>query len=230
MGTVDIEDAYIAGLVDAFSDAFEGLGGTVVATRIVFHDQDGFEASPETASDALAAAGIEDIFFPLYPLAPPFIEHLPEALSALPLVSADALLTSEFLGEDASEGLYIAGSITTFGNVNNLTGKSEAEDKEVIETAYGDTPGSFWQHSYDATTLLLDVIRSVADVHDGKLYIYRKKLRMKLAATQNLQGLVGVISYDAFGDCGNGITNVFEHSDARATDAAALRVVYQHVP
>ena len=72
---------------------------------------------------------IEDIFFPLYPLAPPFIEQFPEALSALPLVSADALLTSEFLGEDASEGLYIAGPITTFGNVNSLTGKSEARSR-----------------------------------------------------------------------------------------------------
>lgn len=231
VGTVDIEDAYIAGLVDAFSDAFEGLGGTVVATRVLFDDEDGFEASLATASGALAEAGVEGIFFPLYPAqALPFIEQLPEALRALPLVSADALLTPDFLGEDASEGLYIAGPITTFGNVNSLTGMSEAQVKEVIETAYGDTPGSFWQHSYDATTLLLDAIRSVSEMHDGKLYIDREELRMHLAATQNVQGLIGAISCDAFGDCGNGSTNVYHHTDSSVTDAAALQVVYQYVP
>ena len=231
MGTVDIDDPYIAGLVDAFSDAFEGLGGEVAATRILFHDQDGFEASLATASGALAEAGVEGIFFPLYPdQALPFIEQLPEGLRALPLVSADALLTPAFLGEDESEDLYIAGPITTFRNVNSLTGASETEVKEVIETAYGDTPGSFWQHSYDATTLLLDAIRSVAEVHDGMLYIDREKLRMQVAATENVQGLVGAITCDAFGDCGNGITNVFHHTDTSVTDAAALQVVYQYVP
>lgn len=67
MGTVDIDDAYIAGFVEAFSDAFEGLGGTVVATRILSADEAGIEASLAAASGGLADAGVEGIFFPLYP-------------------------------------------------------------------------------------------------------------------------------------------------------------------
>ena len=231
MGTVDIDDAYIAGLVDAFSDAFEKLGGEVAGSRILFEDEAGFEASLATASGELMDANVEGIFFPLYPAqASPFLRQLPEALRGLYLVSADALLTPEFLVLEESEGLYIAGPITTFGNVNSVTGKSEAEVKQVIETAYGDTPGSFWQHSYDATTLLLDAIRSVAEMQGGKLYIDRAELRTQLAATEGFEGLVGAISCDAFGDCGNGITNVFYHTDSSVTDAAALEVVYQYVP
>ena len=231
MGTVDIDDACIAGLVDTFSDAFEGLGGTVVATRTLSADEAGFEESLAVASGGLADGGVEGIFFPLYPAqAEPFLQQLPEALRALLLVSADALLTSEFLGEDVSEGLYIAGPITTFGNVNSLTGESEAEVKRVMETSYGDTPGSFWQHSYDATTLLLNAIQSVAEMQEGVLYIDRAKVRMQIGATENLQGLIGAISCDAFGDCGNGITNAFHHTDASMTDAAALQVWYQFVP
>ena len=191
----------------------------------------GFEASLATASGELMDANVEGIFFPLYPAqASPFLTQLPEALRGLPLVSADALLTPEFLVLEESEGLYIAGPITTFGNVNGVTGKSEAEVKQVIETAYGDTPGSFWQHSYDATTLLLDAIRSVAEMQGGKLYIDRAELRMQLAATEGFQGLVGAISCDAFGDCGNGITNVYRHTDSSVTDAAELTVVYRYVP
>ena len=231
VGTVDIDDAYIAGLVDAFSDSFESLGGEVVATRILFDGEAGFDASLAAASGALVDAGVEGIFFPLYPTqAAPFLQQLPEALRDLRLVSADALLTSDFLGSDVSQGLYIAGPITTFGNASGVTGRSEAEVKRTIETAFGDTPGSFWQHSYDAATLLLEAIRAVAEVHGGRLYIDRAELRAQVAATDDFQGLIGAISCDAFGDCGNGNTNVYRHTDTAATDPAALEVVYRFEP
>lgn len=207
MGTVDIDDAYIAGLVDAFSDAFEGLGGEVAATRIVFHNEAGFAASLADASSDLAAAGVEGIFFPLYPAqATPFLEQLPAGLQALTLISADALLTPDFLELAVSEGLYIVGPIATFGNVNSVTGQSEAAIKGTIETVYGDTPGPFWQHSYDAAP------------------------RAELAATDGFQGLIGAITCDAFGDCGNGITNVYRHTDSDVTDVAEPEVFYQFVP
>ena len=231
VGTVDIDDAYIAGLVDAFRDAFESLGGEAVATRILFDNEAGFDASLAAASGTLADAGVQGVFFPLYPAqATPLLEQLPEALRALPLVSADALLTSDFLGLDVSQGLYIAGPITTFGNSNGVTGKSEVEVKRTIETAFGDTPGSFWQHSYDAATLLLDAIRAVAEPHDGQLYIDRAALRAQVAATDGFQGLIGAVSCDAFGDCGNGSTNVYHHTDTAVTDPGALEVVYRFAP
>ena len=228
MGTVDIDDAYIAGLVEAFSDAFDG---EVVATRVLFDSEAGFEASLAQATGDLMAAGVEGIFFPLYPAqAEPFLMQLPADLQALTLVSADALLTPAFLEAEASLGLYIAGPITTFGNTNGVTGESEAEVKLTIETAYGDTPGSFWQHSYDATTLLLDAIRDIAEPHEGALYVDRARLRMHIAATMDFEGLIGSVSCDAFGDCGNGNTNVYHHSDPDVTDPAALEVVYGFAP
>ena len=231
VGTVDIDDAYIAGLVDAFSDSFERLGGEVVATRILFDNEAGFDASLAAASGVLADASVQGVFFPLYPAqATPLLEQLPGALRTLPLVSADALLTSDFLGLDVSQGLYIAGPITTFGNSNGVTGESEAEVKRTIETAFGDTPGSFWQHSYDAATLLLDAIRAVAEPHGGQLYIDRAALRAQVAATDGFQGLIGAISCDAFGDCGNGSTNVYHHTDTAVTDPGALQVVYRFAP
>lgn len=232
MGTVDIEDAYIAGLVEAFIAAFEELGGEVVKeTRILFDDEAGFEASLATASSELMAADVEGIFFPLYPAqATPFLAQLPEDLQDLDLVSADALLTSDFLDSAASE-VYMAGPITTFDNVNGVTGKSEAEVKHIIETAYGDTPGSFWQHSYDAATLLLDAVRAVAEPHGGSLYIDRAELRRQIASTDGFQGLVGAVTCQAFGDCGNGITNIYHREeDSAVTDPALLPVVYKFEP
>ena len=231
VGTVDIDDAYIADLVDSFSNAFVAHGGEVVKTRILFDSEEGFEASLATASGELMAADLDGIFFPLYPdQATPFLEQLPAELRDLVLVSADALLTPAFLGSEISEDLYIVGPIATFGNANSETGQSEAAVKQTIETAYGDTPGSFWQHSYDATTLLLSAIESVAKMSDGTLRVDRAALRAELAATDGFQGLIGAISCDAFGDCGNGITNVYHHDSSDDTDVADLEVFYQFVP
>ena len=121
------------------------------------------------------------------------IEQLPEALRALPLVSADALLTSDFLGSDLSRGLYIAEPFTTFGYVNGVTGNSEAEVRRAIDTAFGDTPGSFRQRSYDATTLLLEAIRDIAE-EQGELDIDRAELRARVLATEGFQGLNGAVA------------------------------------
>lgn len=50
------------------------------------------------------------------------------------------------------------------------------------------------------------------------------------AAADGFQGLIGAISCDAFGNCGNGITNVYRHTDPNVTDVADLEVFYQFVP
>ena len=228
IGTVDIDDAYVAGLETAFRNAFEKLGGEVVVrTRIVFHDMPGFMASITTASNELVAAGdMEGIFFPLYPeQAEPFLKQLPAALRKLKLIGADTFIVPDFLMLEETDDLYMAGPLTTFGNqVNGATGRSEAEVRETIETAYGDSLGAFWQHSYDAATLLLDAIKSVAKPQDGKLYIDRAELRLELAATDNFQGLIGTISCDEFGDCGDGRTNILHNKDMMQ------EVVYTYMP
>ena len=97
VGTVDVDDACIAGLVDAFIVALERLGDEVVATRILFDSEAGFEASLMAASGELADAGVEGVFFPFYPArATPFLQQLPAAPQVLPLISADVLSRRTF--------------------------------------------------------------------------------------------------------------------------------------
>ena len=87
---------------------------------------------------------MEGTFFPLYPApATPFPEQLPADLRALPLVNADGLFTSDFLGSEVSRDSHFAESILAFGRCNGVTGESETEAKRTTEAALGNTPGSF---------------------------------------------------------------------------------------
>ncbi len=231
MVAVDDGDPYTASLVSAFGNAFGALGGEIaVAARIDKGDTDMTDVLAE-----FAAADPDGIFFPLFEEeGTPFAEQARafDGLEDATLISGAALLVSEFLGTPQSEGMYFAGPESDHGaNVNAATGKNAADVLAAYEAAYGGSPTSpYWAHAYDATTVLLSAIKSVAVEQDGKLHINRAVLRMKIGAMTGFQGIIGAISCDDFGDCGTGHINIYHHTDTNITDTAQLPIVYQFAP
>ena len=231
MAAVDDGDPYTTALVSAFGDAFEALGGTLGATARIEKG----ETEMASVLAEFAGAGPDGIFFPLFEVeGSPFAEQARafDGLEGVTLISGAALLVSEFLATPQSEGIYFAGPESALGsNVNAATGKSAGEVLDAFAAAYGETPGTpYWAHSYDAATLLLGAIESVAVAEGGKLYVDRAALREAIAATEGFQGLVGTLSCDDFGDCGTGRIDIYHHTDTGITDPAQLPVVYRFAP
>ncbi len=224
-------DPYTTALVSAFGDAFVAVGGEVpVSTGIEKGQSDMTSVLTE-----FGEAGPDGIFFPLFFLAgAPFARQAREfdGLEGVTLITGAALLGSEFLALPQSEGVYAAGPEADLGtNVNGVTGKSVDEVLAAYEAAYGGFPGTpYWAHAYDATTLLLSAIESVAIQDGGKLIVNRNALRTELHATSGFEGLIGALSSDEFGDCGTGRINIYHHTDTSVTDPAQLPVVYRFVP
>jgi branched-chain amino acid transport system substrate-binding protein len=77
----------------------------------------------------------------------------------------------------------------------------------AYEKAYGQKPGKLSPYSwtaYDAAAVLIKAIESVAILGtDGNLYIPRSALIAAVRGTKDYQGLSGVISCDATGECGS---------------------------
>ncbi len=231
MVAVDDGDPYTTALVSAFGDAFRALGGEIAATARI--DKGTMDVTPVLA--AFAEAAPDGIFFPLFEAegtlfaeAAPAFDGLEDAV----LITGAALFVSGFLGTPQSEGMYFAGPEADHGpNVNGATGKNADEVLAAYEATYGESPTSpYWAHAYDATTVLLSTIQSVAVEKDGKLYVDRAALREELGATAGFQGLIGALSCDDFGDCGTGRINIYHHADARVTDPAQVPVVYEFAP
>ena len=113
------------------------------------------------------AAKPDCIFFPIFKAEGiPFVEQTREfdSLADVTLITGAALLVSDFLGTTLSEGIYFAGPESDFGsNVNVATGKNADAVLSAFAASYGGGPLSpYWAHAYDATTLLLKAIESVA--------------------------------------------------------------------
>ena len=228
--TVHDGDPYTSALVEAFADAFSAHGGEVpVQAEIAKGETDMTEVLAE-----VAAAGPDAIFFPLFVTEGTTFAAQARAFDGLEgttLISAAALLVSSFLGTPQSEGMYFAGPEADFSsNVNELTGRSGQQVLDAFESRHGGFPESpYWAHAYDATTMLLSAIGSVAVEVGDRLYIDRARLRETVGAT-DIAGLVGRVSCDGFGDCGTGRMNIYHHTDTSITDPSRLRVVYVYSP
>ncbi|MBT5139911.1 MAG: branched-chain amino acid ABC transporter substrate-binding protein [Acidimicrobiaceae bacterium] len=225
-------DPYTQGLAQAFSDAFEALGGTMTGfTGVNKEDTDMVPVLTE-----IAAGAPEALFFPIFQPAGDFVAdqaHGVAGLENVQLLAADGLLNSDYLALSQSEGMYFSGPDVRFGqNVNQSTGKTAAEVLSDYEANHGEAPSApFWGHSYDATAMLLDAIKNSSSVNDaGQLVIDKAAVRTYLTAIRGYSGVIGTINCDDFGDCGSQKITVVHHTDSGDVDGGMSNVVFEYAP
>lgn len=222
-------DPYTEGLVNAFANAFEELGGTIsVITAVNVGDTDMTGALSE-----VAGGSPEAVYYPIFPDPGNFIAQQwgdVEGLQDVIRIGADGLGVSQHMELPESEGTYFSGPSIQFGdNVNEITGVSANDFLATYQENYGEAPTSgFWGHGYDATVMLLSAIDAVAvEGDDGSITIGRQALRDALDAT-NFAGLIGQVSCDEFGDCGPAAIQINHHTDSSITDMTQVEVVYEY--
>ena len=230
MASVHDGDPYTTALVSAFGAAFRDRGGEVVASAGI--DKGDTDLTPVLSE--FAGAGADGLFFPLFVAEGSAFAQQARTFGGLEgatLITGAAMLVSGFLAEPHSEGIYFAGPESSHGgSVNVATGRDAAAVLAEFQATYGAPTSPYWAFAYDAATLLLNAIATAAVAEGGKLTLDRAALRAALTATRNFQGLTGLLTCDAFGDCGTGRINIYQHRDADITDAAQLPVVYRFSP
>ena len=224
---------YTMGLAQSFSDAFEEHGGTITGTwEVDRKDEDLVPVLTE-----IAAGEPDALFFPIFwPTGGFLVEQAAEmpALAETVFATADGLFNDRFMGLSQSEGTFISGPDTRFGdNTNQSTGQSAAGLRARFEqTAEGSPTGTFWGHAYDAAILLLDAIAAASYIRaeDGALVIDRAGLRQYLDNVSEFQGITGVLSCDEFGDCGGSRVVIHEHLSSDDIEATRQSVVFEAGP
>ena len=223
-------DPYTTGLTSAFATEFRELGGSTAITSVKRGD-----TNMTPVLTQIAAGSPDGLFFPLFPAEGAHVVRQIGAVAGLEdvtLIGGAALLVSKFLAVPESEGVYLPGPDLRFGgNTNEATGKSSAALTADYQARYGEPPSTaYLAHAYDATTILLRAIETVAMVDGETLSIDRAELRAALTGTAGFQGIIGAISCDEFGDCGTGRIQIAHHTTSGNTDVAQLPVVYRFAP
>lgn len=197
--TINDGDPYTQGLTATFAQAFSELGGQAVLDATVNKG----DTNMRPVLSAVAESGAELLFFAVFRMEGDYIVLQASELEGMEKVT---LMTAE--------GLYFDAFIETVGEAGqgmyfSTPAKPEglAYDDFVLryKAEFGETPfvTPYPAHAYDATTLLLDAIETVAVQQDGgTLHIGRQALRDSLYATANYEGLTGSLTCDEYGDCG----------------------------
>ena len=228
MAVIHDGDPYTSGLANAFSAAFELLGGSVAVAMVNKGDTDMIPVLTQ-----IAAGGADGLFLPLFPdEGIQVIQQIGQVagFEETTRIGGAALLDFAFLALPESEGIYLTGPELHFElNVNEATGKSGDDLVSAYEAQYNEAPTSVYlAHAYDAATILLRAIEEVAVASGDSLYIDRARLREALTNISDFHGMVGTLSCDEFGDCGTGHLHIVHHTDASITDIGSLSIVYYH--
>jgi len=224
-------DPYTQGLAQAFADAFEALGGTVTTfTAVNKGDTDMIPVLTE-----IAAGAPEMLFFPIFQPEGDFIVQQASQVPGLDnttLMAADGLLNSNYMAIAETEGMYFSGPDIRYGsNTNQSTGQTADGFLAAYNDEWGEDPAApFWAHSYVATTMLLDAIAAASYDDGGTLVIDRAGVREYLAGVTDYSGIIGLMSCDAFGDCGSQKITVIGHADSGDVPASNANVIYEYAP
>lgn len=227
MAAIHDGDPYTTGITEAFSAAFEALGGAVTAVEEVSRG----DTDMIPVLTRIAASNPEGIFFPLFPdEAGHVVQQIEEVegLAGLALFNTESLLFIELESVDA----YLSGPEFDFGaNVNQATGRSGHELFAAYRQQYNESANNAYiALAYDAATILLRAIEEVAVADGDTLFIDRARLREALTGTTGFNGIIGPISCDGFGDCGTGLILISHYTDPTVNDITQLPVVFRYAP
>ncbi len=212
VATINDGDLYTRGYTDGLKRAFLKLGGEIVLDATI--DKGDTDMHPVLA--AVAQSEAELLFIPLFPQEGSFIVQQArevEGVKSVKILGADPLFSEKFLNSahTAAAGMYF---------IAKLSPKTSAfaELSSAYKEKYDEVPGKpTYGFAYDAANTLFNALKKVAVKEpDGTLHIGRHALREELRSTADVDGVMGRINCDAFGDCASGILNIIRFDDMAA--------------
>ena len=195
-------DAYGSGLRDAFSAAFEDLGGEIAGTE-------GYEKGATDFLSIVTNIQAEDVdlvyFAGFFAEATPFIQQLRQENPDVLFLTGDGVKNDEFIAGagDAAEGAYLS----LPSPVYDSDAFAEFDAAYEAKTGNPSDAGPYTAEAYDAATIIIMALEEVAKEDGGVVKIDLKALNDAIRATE-LDGAAGTIRFDARGENVGGETPV----------------------
>jgi branched-chain amino acid transport system substrate-binding protein len=206
VATVNDGTLYSKGLLKAFVDSFRNLGGTVTTQASIIPST----TDASAALGSVASGKPELIYMPISMPAGAVVISQAKSVPGLEtteLLAAHSLYTKAVVDSagESIEGVYVSCPF--------VTGAAYDEFVAKYEEKFGMKPiDIFHAHAYDAFNIIKAAIEKVAvQDPDGTLYISRQALREAVAETKDFNGITGVLTCSAEGDCANPVIGFYEY-------------------
>jgi branched-chain amino acid transport system substrate-binding protein len=197
IATVHDGSTYGKGLADEVAKVFTELGGEVVAGEAINPG----EADYSSTLSAIASKGPQAVYFGGYAAEGiVMVNQWNQAgLTGVLFFGCDGTYGVEFTDKTGPNGEgAIAVSLVPPDSAEKTA--FDAKYKEMFGIEAGSLSPFTWS-AYDVGSALISAIESVAVVSDGNTYIPRGGLMDAVRGLKDFQGLTGLISCDANGEC-----------------------------
>jgi branched-chain amino acid transport system substrate-binding protein len=207
--TIHDGSAYAEALQEVFHDEFTALGGEVVTRQAVQKQQTDMRSVLTAVANSQPAP--EVIYYPIFTAEGGFITAQSREVAGLEdvvLMGSDGMFSTDMVRAAGPAALDMYLSSPNFSAFQ----EGYADLLEKYEARFGvKPPQAFHAHGYDATNILFDAIEQVAvEGEDGTLYVPKGALRDAIYATQDFQGVTGMLSCNESGDCGAPLIAVYQ--------------------
>jgi branched-chain amino acid transport system substrate-binding protein len=189
---------YGQGLAQVTNDEFKKLGGEVLAFQAITPG----ESDYSSVLASLASKEPEVLYFGGY---------VGEAVVIVNQMKQSGLSKTIFFGDDGTFGQDFLDRTAANGegsySTSLIPASTPAKEKfdAAYQAAYQTPPGKLSPYTwtaYDSAAVLVAAIKKVAVLGaDGNLYIPRQALIDAVRGTKDYQGLSGLVSCDATGEC-----------------------------
>lgn len=202
----DDGQSYGRGLSVAMEREFKRLGGDIVNSTTLDKDRLDYR----DALKRLLDVNPDGLFFGGYPGPAAVLAQQMKAtgLKNTKLIGADGIYTSEFLQKS---GVDADGAIAS-AVVQRIDEARVTAFKTEFESTFGvkyDDVSPYQPNAYDAAMVVLNALDKVTSVAaDGKVTINRDNLIQAVRATKDFNGLTGILTCNAKGECGAGDVSI----------------------
>jgi branched-chain amino acid transport system substrate-binding protein len=207
---VDDKQTYGAGLAAIFADKFSSLGGKVAGTdHVNTGDTDfaGLVTKIKTSKADMLYYGGQ------YDESQQITKQLKAAGVKIPLMGGDGMYSDTYI---KTAGPAATGDLVTSVGVP-VTTLPTAQDfiKAYKAKGYAGDFGTYGGYSYDATTAIINAVKTVMDGNGGKLPADARTKLIDAVQKTNLDGVAGHLSFDEYGDTTNKQLTVYEVKDGK---------------
>jgi branched-chain amino acid transport system substrate-binding protein len=203
VATVHDKLTYGQGLVEAFSQEFKKLGGTITAAETINPDDSNFQA----VISKVKPTGPQAVYYGgQYPQAGPLSQQMKAAGLNVPLMGGDGIYDPKFI---VLAGATANGDLAT--SVGAPTDSLPAGKKFLADYAaagYKEPSGAYGAYSYDAANAIINALK--VSLKDAKDVASARQATIDALGKVSFEGITGKVAFDKFGDSTSRVLTVYK--------------------
>ena len=203
VATIHDKKAYGQGLVEAFTEEFKKLGGTVVAAETINPDDSNYQS----VITKVKPKGPQALYYGgEYPNAGPLSQQMKAAGLNVPLMGGDGIYDPKFI---ALGGTTSTGDLAT--SVGAPTDQLAAGKKFLADYAaagYKEPAAAYGAYSFDAANAIINALK--VSLKDAKDVVSARQATIDALGKVSFDGITGTVAFDQYGDSTSRVLTVYK--------------------